>query len=622
VTWRLLVGALVAGMAAFIVWLAAGAAPASGAMQVIDQAWVQDGVEPPQGAPEAGGQRTALPANRRGPAGLAPPASWYVMRFTLAQAPAGFWAVHLPYLGGGGQAWVGGRLIGEMASSTAQLHVRWERPHLLVVPPGLLQAGANELRVHALTVEGAALAYFPQVLVGPLDELRPVSDRRMFWVHTVPELTVGACLVVSVLVLLLWWRLPDEPLYGWFGVATLLWGVRTLTFVMEVVPQDRWPWWRLVYLASTGGFIVVMALFACRLAGLHSRWLARGLLLYWFIGPAWLLAAGLGSDEAVNRVWTAGLIPIGIGAAVVSFVAVGRERTLASLWLPLALAVATLSGVHDYLLVWKPELLGRLLPAWVGARYFLLHHGANLLLVAMAGLLSVRFVRSVRALRELNETLESRIANREQVLKQNYTRLAELERQGAAAEERKLIMREIHDGLGSRLFTSLSRVERGAYDAPQVAASLRACISDMRLALDALAADEHDFPVAFGDFMFRWQSELQATGIRCEWVVAEREGGWPLPPHATLQVLRIAQEALTNVAKHARAQRVELSVREAFGQLVLRIADDGTGSAAPAAPGGRGIHNMRARAEQLGGQLSLHQAPGQGTRVVLTVPLG
>lgn len=78
--------------------------------------------------------------------------------------------------------------------------------------------------------------------------------------------------------LLTWWRLPEETLYGWFGLATLMWGIRTLTFVIESVPPDPWRCWRLVYLASTGGFIVVLALFAFHLAGLRRHWGEHGLL--------------------------------------------------------------------------------------------------------------------------------------------------------------------------------------------------------------------------------------------------------------------------------------------------------------------------------------------------------
>ncbi|SEK31056.1 Signal transduction histidine kinase [Roseateles sp. YR242] len=618
---RLLIGAIALGAAVLLIaWQAAPSPPQEATVLTFAQAHTQDSASPDPSALGSVWQPIRLPVSQPAAAGSPPSAAWFRMEFEAAATPQGFWAVLLPYLYGGGEVWLNGRLIGDIPVSTDAVHVRWERPHLVSIPAGVLQPGTNSLWVHAVPVEGETVLNVPRFRIGPLDDLRPLYDRRFFWVHTLPELTIGGCLVVSVLVLLIWWRLPEEVLYGWFGVATLLWGIRTLTFVMEVMPPDRWPWWRLLYVTSTGGFIVVMALFAARLAGLRQPWLERGLLLYWLAGPLWFVMAGLGNDAQVNRIWVAGLIPVGIAAVVVAFVSTWRQRTWSSAWLPLALLVATVSGVHDYLVVWHPQLFAGLAPGWAAERYFLLHHGANFLLLTMGGVLSARFVSSVRGLRELNETLESRVADRERALAANYARLAELEREHAAAQERRLIMREIHDGLGSKLFTTLSRVERGVMAAPDMAASLRACISDMRLALDALAPDDQDLLTALGDFMFRWQAELQAAGLRCEWAMDVPDEGLPLAPHTTLQILRIAQEALTNVVKHAQATRVDLLLQQTGTVVTLSIGDDGVGLPSPARAGGRGLDNMRARAEQLGG--SLHISPRQdgGTCVVLTVP--
>jgi signal transduction histidine kinase len=85
-------------------------------------------------------------------------------------------------------------------------------------------------------------------------------------------------------------------------------------------------------------------------------------------------------------------------------------------------------------------------------------------------------------------------------------------------------------------------------------------------------------------------------------------------------LLRVAQEALTNVLKHARATRVQVRLRQAGELLQLEVEDDGHGSAAVPTVSGRGINNMRARARQLGGQLEVRKGDG-GTCVSLQVPM-
>ena len=592
---------------------------ASDSVQTLAQAQRLEDASSSPPASGSEGATTALPYIERASPGSAPQATWFLLAFEAEARPPAFWGVLLPYLYGGGQVWLNGQLIGDIPVSSATLHVRWERPHLITIPSPLLNKGTNWLWLRAVPVRGETVLTVPRVRVGALEALQPLHDRRFFWAQTLPALTIGGCVVVSVLVLLIWWRLPEEVLYGWFGVASLLWGIRTMTFVIETMPPDRWMWWRLIYLASTGGFIVVMALFAARLAEVRQPWLVRALLLYWWAGPLWFLMSGLDNDAQVNRLWVAGLIPVGIGTVCVAFVSVWRQRTWGSTVLPLALLVATVSGVHDYLVVWRPQVFAVIAPEWAAERYFLLHHGANFLLLTMGGVLSARFVRSVRGLRELNETLEMRVADRERALADNFARLADLERQHAAAQERRFIMREIHDGLGSKLFTTLSRVERGAVTAPDMADSLRACISDMRLALDTLSPEDQDLPTAFGDFMFRWKAELQAVGMRCEWSMDVPDEGLALAPHATLQLLRVAQEALTNVVKHAKATRVDLQLKQTDARLVLIIRDDGVGLLSAKRAGGRGMENMRARAQRLGGSLVIEPLEGGGTQVVLTV---
>jgi two-component system NarL family sensor kinase len=89
---------------------------------------------------------------------------------------------------------------------------------------------------------------------------------------------------------------------------------------------------------------------------------------------------------------------------------------------------------------------------------------------------------------------------------------------------------------------------------------------------------------------------------------------------------RIAQEALTNVVRHAHAQRVDVELSRTPGGILLRIEDGGCGFSPyepSAKPGQRhmGLISMQERAEIIGGKLTLYAAPGQGTSLHVTIPL-
>jgi PAS domain S-box-containing protein len=96
-----------------------------------------------------------------------------------------------------------------------------------------------------------------------------------------------------------------------------------------------------------------------------------------------------------------------------------------------------------------------------------------------------------------------------------------------------------------------------------------------------------------------------------------------LSPERSTAVFRIIQEALTNVARHAGASEVRVSVRKHRGQLILELRDNGRGIADAQAnrPGSFGVLGMRERAQYLGGELSIKGTPGQGTTLILSLPL-
>src|SRR5262249_1169363 len=101
---------------------------------------------------------------------------------------------------------------------------------------------------------------------------------------------------------------------------------------------------------------------------------------------------------------------------------------------------------------------------------------------------------------------------------------------------------------------------------------------------------------------------------------------FPLPTAVSVVLLRAAQEALANVRKHARAQRVRLRVGFSDAAVLLRGEDDGRGLTQPSPgadgePSGYGLRGMRARVDEVGGTVEVTGAPGRGTVVEVVVPL-
>lgn len=569
----------------------------------------------PPGMGDARWQPTSLPDVRTADV------VWYRVEFEIEPALAtDYWVLYLPYLYGGGRIWLNGEPLAAVPESSQVLRVRRERPLLLPLPASMLHAGKkNVLHLRAVPAYTHRGTGAPRLVVGTQDELQPKFERRLFFMRTLPLVTLVMGSVVGLLVIFVWLRRRQEVLYGLFGLAAVLWAARTTNLLVDALPVSVWPAWRLLYHATNGGFVICMTLFALSLAGWLRPAVARALAAYAALGPVLYLVAGSQAETLVARWWTAGLIPIGLSIVVVSAAAAWRQRTPGTVAIAVAVSLAVGAGAHDYFIAWNAPRI-EALSGWIGHRIFLLHYGANLLLVVMGVLLTLRFVSSLREAEDARRTLEARVAERESEIAANYQRIAVLQQRQAATDERHRIMQDLHDGLGSQLFTSLMRAERGALDNEAMADTLRSSIEEMRLAIEALASDEQDIRTAFGNFCFRWEPRLREAGVIPSWDIDLPDAVPVVPAHDALQLLRIAQEALTNVLKHARATRVRVGLSQNAGRLVLEVQDDGCGSDAPASGSGRGQANMRARAMRLGAELDI-AAITRGLRVRLVLPL-
>lgn len=216
-------------------------------------------------------------------------------------------------------------------------------------------------------------------------------------------------------------------------------------------------------------------------------------------------------------------------------------------------------------------------------------------------------------------------------------RLVEHQRALATLQERDRVARELHDSLGQVLGyakmqaqAARERLARGEWrqadeHLAQLAAVAQDAHADVReyiLGARAGGAAEADFLPVLEDYLRRFRANY---GIAATLEASPGFVGRDLEPMVGAQLLRILQEALTNVRKHARARAVRIGLSHSDGRAQAVVEDDGAGfdAARPAASDATtfGLGFMRERAQEVGGTVEVHAAPGEGTRVVITVPL-
>ncbi len=204
--------------------------------------------------------------------------------------------------------------------------------------------------------------------------------------------------------------------------------------------------------------------------------------------------------------------------------------------------------------------------------------------------------------------------------------------EAAAQEERNRLARDLHDSIKQQLFSinvgtaaAQERWERDPEGARSMLADVRRSAKEAMVEMQALLHQLRPEALTSTGLVEALREQCQALGYRTSAEVT-LELGEALPddrllPGTEETLFRIAQEALGNVARHARARKVRVWLGREGESVRLRIEDDGQGFDPEAKVSGMGLRNLGERAVSLRGTLETDSAPGMGTTVSVTIPL-
>lgn len=469
------------------------------------------------------------------------------------------------------------------------------------------------LRIESPRDSGGGIS---SVWLGNDDSLSWRYRLRYFIQVQLPSASSAAFLAVGLFSLFVWFRLRTETEYLLFFCISVASFLRTLHFHVgedTLAIPDAWFTW-----------ITVNSLY----------WMA--LITHYFLNylhhrPApWLNRTVCGITAAVS-ILTLPLFTEFFDAYVLSPLVYIALLFMGSLVAGVGFHRSRQARSRDGILLSTWALAGMLLGGydWLMQNNYIdienIYLGPFSNIVAFLLFMHIIFRRYMAAnseVKRVNASLQLRLQEREDELLKSHQRLREIAHRQTLSDERQRLMQDMHDGMGSSLRSALLAVEKGRIDASMVAEVLKDCIDDLKLAIDSMEPVQADLLLLLATLRFRLGPRLESAGIVLRWEIENVPALDWIDPRNALHILRILQEAFTNIIKHTQATEIRVITGVEHDCVLVKIIDNGSGFAVAQGidNAGKGLGNQIRRAESIGAEIRWTSSAA-GTSLVLYLPI-
>ena len=537
---------------------------------------------------------------------------WYQIDFRLDPAKPTPNTVFLPRAIMNAHAYLNGHWIGGLGTLEGEVTRHWNYPYLFQFSPDLLSTGQNTLLIQVAGYKNYRSG-LGRLWLGPNDTLEPMYESSYRWQVTGSMLATLVAFGSGLLLLAFSRVFREQEGFFFFSLAVIVFAIRNTGYFMDWTPLPHAQWGQLVH-SLHAWFACLYGLFLIRYMKLGWNWIPKCLLAY--AVTVSLLTFAAGSEQILNfTFWL--LLPIIPLVFVLNLILLShswRARNFEGVILGCSSLLFVLLSIRDL------ATMLNLLPI---ESILLSQYTGILLFVCACWIIFRRYRGLLQELKTSNDSLNSELVIREQQLFRQFNLLRKIEQQRTQDDERRRIMQDIHDGVGSSLVSALNLSETKPLSQDEMRDVLQECLDDLRMAIDSLDPQSDDLLALLGNFRWRYERRLKASGVSLLWSVADVPKLEGYSSRDLFDLLRIVQEIFANSLKHAKASKIELSVRwdEANDKVLLNISDNGVGMPHNTLGRGRGLAHMKIRAKAIRIELYTgRNSQGQGVAVFMAIP--
>ncbi len=510
--------------------------------------------------------------------------------------------------------WMNDSQIGSGGRTEPRMARHWNSPLYFPIANGLIQDQNTILIKHYAPHTWGSME---ELVIGQDGFLKPVYETRYFIQHDVSLGLFVFVLSTSIFTFVVWYFRRQETQYFWFSLGSFSLSFYILHQFLRYLPlhPDLWRWLSNI---SSDLWACSIFIFSLRSLELHKPLAERLVYLYLLCGVFVYFYASFFRVYDLNIYFHVFTLVIGIYNFYLCVERFSATQDPLPAFYASLIAILFAAGVHDISMqaILNTGLLGQ---QGLGFRnhFNFIHFFAPIIFIFIGASLLKRFVDSMNESTRLNAELEQRIDDARSELEANYQAIEAVLVQQSAHEERERIYRDLHDDVGSKLLSLYYRLENESDST-----LARSALEDLRDIVSKKSIESCPLADAVQQWRAETEERVRDANVTLSWYAETFPPDMVLSEMQHAHLRRMLREMLSNAIIHNKsATAINVSLFCTEQQLVIEVANDGSTIPVSEWEAGRGISNLRVRARDLQGELTIANTKNDWVKVSCQIPL-